>query len=66
MPETRYRELYKDGKLISKEPYEVSDEELKYDAAIDKIRELGLKSDLAPLEIKQAILALLKYFRRLV
>lgn len=28
MPETRYNEIYKDGVLISQEPYEVSDEQL--------------------------------------
>ena len=28
MPETRYTELYQDGVLVGKEPYEVSDEQL--------------------------------------
>lgn len=28
MPETRYAEEYRDGKLVRREPYEVSDEEL--------------------------------------
>ena len=32
MPETRYTEVYKDGVLIDKEPYEVSDEELEEEA----------------------------------
>lgn len=32
MPETRYNEIYKDGVLITKEPYEVSDEELAEEA----------------------------------
>lgn len=32
MPETRYIEEYKDGKLIKKIPYEVSDEQLAEEA----------------------------------
>ncbi|MCK4698042.1 MAG: hypothetical protein KAT53_07050 [Dehalococcoidia bacterium] len=39
MPETRYIEVYRDGKLINKEPYEVSDEELEREARQVKIKE---------------------------
>jgi hypothetical protein len=40
MSETRYIEVYRDGKLINKEPYEVSDEELEREARQAKIKEL--------------------------
>jgi hypothetical protein len=40
MSETRYIEVYTDGKLINKEPYEVSDEELEREARQVKIKEL--------------------------
>ncbi len=38
--ETRYIEVYKDGKLIRQEPYEVSDEQLEQEARQAKIKEL--------------------------
>ncbi len=38
--ETRYIEVYKDGKLIKQEPYEVSDEQLEREARQVKIKEL--------------------------
>ena len=38
--ETRYIEVYKDGKLIKQEPYEVSDEQLEREARQAKIKEL--------------------------
>ena len=40
MPETRYIEVYRDGKLVNKEPYEVSDEEMEREARQAKIKEL--------------------------
>ncbi len=43
MPETRYTEVYKDGVLIDREPYQVSDEELAEEverAAILRAEEL--------------------------
>ena len=38
--ETRYTEVYKGGKLVNKEPYEVSDEQLEQEARQAKIKEL--------------------------
>ena len=38
--ETRYTEVYKGGKLIKQEPYEVSDEQLEQEARQAKIKEL--------------------------
>ncbi len=45
MPETRYVEVFKDGKLIDKEPYEVSDEELERETAEKTIAELSALAD---------------------
>ena len=45
MPETRYVEVYKDGKLVDKEPYEVSDVELERESAEQVIHELSAKAD---------------------
>lgn len=45
MPETRYVEVYKDGRLVDKEPYEVSDAELERESAEQVIRELSAKAD---------------------
>jgi len=45
MPETRYVEVYKDGVLIDKEPYEVSDEQLEREAAERTIAELSGLAD---------------------
>ena len=44
MPETRYIEEYKDGKLIAKVPYQVPDEQLEDEAREDKIKELVAKT----------------------
>lgn len=38
--ETRYIEVYKDGKMIKQEPYEVSDEQLEQEARGARIKEL--------------------------
>jgi len=38
--ETRYIEVYKDGKLTKQEPYEVSDEQLEQEARGARIKEL--------------------------
>lgn len=38
--ETRYVDVFKDGKLIKQEPYEVSDAELEREARQAKIEEL--------------------------
>ncbi len=40
MPETRYIEEYKDGKLVNRIPYEVSDEELQEEADRARLREI--------------------------
>ncbi len=45
MPETRYTEVYKDGKLIDKEPYDVSDEALELEAAEKTVTELSALAD---------------------
>ena len=45
MPETRYVEVYKDGVLIDKEPYEVSDEQLELEAAEKTLDDLFKLAD---------------------
>ncbi len=45
MPETRYVEVYKDGKLVDKEPYEVSDEQLEREKAEKVVKELSALAD---------------------
>ena len=40
MPETRYIEEYKDGKLVNRIPYEVSDEELQEEADQARLKEI--------------------------
>ncbi len=40
MPETRYIEEYKDGKLVNRIPYEVSDEDLQEEADEARLREI--------------------------
>jgi len=40
MPETRYIEEYKDGKLVNRIPYEVSDEELQVEADEARLKEI--------------------------
>jgi len=44
MPETRYTEEYKDGKLIAKVPYQVTDDELEEEAREEKVKELVAKT----------------------
>lgn len=38
MPETRFRETYQDGRLITRTAYEVADAELRRDAAEARLR----------------------------
>ena len=45
MPETRYIEEYKDGVVVNKIPYEVSDEELEREKAEETISELSALAD---------------------
>lgn len=45
MPEIRYVETYKDGKLVDKEPYEVSDEQLERESAEKDLSELFFLAD---------------------
>ena len=45
MPETRYVEVYKNGVLDHKEPYQVSDEQLEREGAEQVIGELSAKAD---------------------
>ena len=40
MPETRYTEIYKNGKLVDKEPYQVSDEQLADEAEAREIQQI--------------------------
>jgi len=47
MPETRYIETYKDGKLTKTTPYEVSDEELAREAERVPV-EVGLEEEGTP------------------
>lgn len=66
MAETRYCELYKDGKLISKTPYTVSDKQLAIENNLELLKTLVSKSDLTAAEVKQAIILMLKLFKRFV
>ena len=45
MPETRYTEIYEQGtgKLIAKEPYEVSDEELRRETLLERLMTISKK-----------------------
>lgn len=45
MAETRYREVYQDGRLVGNEPYEVSEGQLEMEKAEDSIRTLAAKAD---------------------
>jgi len=62
MPETRYEEVYKDGELVSQEPYQVSDEQLEREAAERVIGELSAKADneIAAPEMAEFLKALAK------
>lgn len=62
MPETRYVEVYKDGKLVDQEPYEVTDEQLDREEAEQVIHELSAKADneLTTLETAKFLKALAK------
>jgi len=65
MPETRYVEVFKDGKLIDKEPYDVSGEELEKERAEQTIRELSTLSDteLTTTKIRKLLKALARLRR---
>ena len=65
MSETRYTEVYKDGKLIKQEPYQVSDEELAEEAEVSEIEQIKdtLEQDW---DSKKTIAVLKKLIRRLV
>ena len=62
MPETRYAEVYKDGKLLNKESYQVSDEQLDREEAEQVIGELSAKADseVTTLEVARFLKALAK------
>jgi len=62
MPETRYVEVYKDGKLVDQEPYQVSDEQLDREEAEQVIHELSAKADneMTTLEMAKFLKALAK------
>ncbi len=45
MPQTRYIEEYKDGQLIDKIAYEVSDEQLVKEQKSDRLQELKTNID---------------------
>lgn len=52
MPETRYIEEYKDGKLVNRIPYEVSDEDLQKEADEARLKEiLGMAHSAIPLPV---------------
>ena len=55
MPEIRYTEIYKNGFLITREPYEVSDEELAQEAQEARIVKLVAKSSRTSAENSQLI-----------
>jgi len=60
MPEIRYTKVYRDGKLVGREPYEVSDDELERESAEQVIRELSARADneVTMLEIARFVKAL--------
>ncbi len=60
MPEIRYAQIFKDGKLIDSQPYEVSDEELALENAEQVIKRLSAKVDneMTTLEMAQFLKAL--------
>jgi hypothetical protein len=52
MPETRYIEEYKDGKLVNRIPCEVSDEELQVEADEARLKEiLGMAHSAIPIPV---------------
>jgi len=55
MPEIRYTEIYKNGFLITREPYEVSDEELAQEAQEARIVKLVAKLSRTSAEDSQLI-----------
>jgi len=63
--ETRYTEVYKDGKMIKQEPYEVSDEQLADEAEAAEIEQIKDTLD-SITTAAQAITILKKLIRRLV
>ena len=62
MPEIRYVEVYKDGELVSREPYQVSDEQLDREASEQVIEELSAKaaSEITAPEMAEFLKALAK------
>jgi len=65
MAETRYVDVFKDGKLIAQEPYEVSDEELAEEAEAGEIEQIKDTLD-SITTAAQAITVLKKLVKRLV
>ena len=65
MPETRYIEEYKDGKLINKIPYQVSNEELERERAEQTVVELSSLPDaeLTTAQLRKLVKALAKLRR---
>ncbi|GAJ05102.1 unnamed protein product [marine sediment metagenome] len=54
MPETRYIEEFKDGKLVKRIPYEVFDEELHEEADQARLKEI---SNMPPAALSVPVLA---------
>jgi len=65
MTETRYVDVFKDGKLIKQEPYEVSDAELAEEAEAGEIEQIKDTLD-SITTAAQAITVLKKLVKRLV
>ena len=65
MPETRYVDVYKAGKLVAREPYEVSDEQLAEEAEANEIEQIKNTLD-SITTAAQAITVLKKLIKRLV
>ncbi len=65
MPETRYIEEYKDGKLINKIPYQVSNEELERERAEQTVVELSSLPDaeLTTAQLRKLVKALARLRR---
>ena len=45
MAETKYIEIYRDGKLVAQEPYQISDDELEKLNARRVVSDLSAKAD---------------------
>lgn len=60
MPEIRYKELYDKGRLIKRDPYEVSDEALERERETIRLAEAITKDSLSIKGIEEIVKILIK------